>query len=228
MPKVHEITDIDNVLGRGLAQGDSSQTTTSGIKDTISLAQLALGQIDNIDLMTCDSDDITAHVPMSLKQKNWKNQYINIALLLKGSPELIDICSGGNFRLNENGILESKPVMFKEKVHSIEKWADAFLIYMHTYLQKHFDKASEMLQYMATIRDAASRNIGYGWRVYDEQFRMRQSLELKSGSQLNSDLWLKVMTPTTAGTFSNMPQRRQFASQPSPLACTGYNKGSCK
>ena len=36
MPKVHDITNIDNVLGSGLAQDDSSQTTTSGIKDTIS------------------------------------------------------------------------------------------------------------------------------------------------------------------------------------------------
>ena len=79
MPKCHEITDIDNVLGRGLAQGDSSQTITSDIKDTISLSQLALDEIDNIDLMTCGSDDITAHVPMSLKENIWKNQYINIA-----------------------------------------------------------------------------------------------------------------------------------------------------
>ena len=58
--------------------------------------------------------------------------------------------------------------MLKEQDHSTEKWTDAFLIYMHTSLQKHSDKASEMLQYMATIRDSASRNIGYGWRVYDE------------------------------------------------------------
>ena len=140
--------------------------------------QLALGQIDNIDLMTCGSNDITAHVPMSLKQKIWKNQYINIALLLSSS-ELIVICSGGSFRLlNEKGILESKPVMFKEKVHSTEKWTDAFFIYMHTYLQKHSDKAAETFQYMATLFDAASRNICYGWRVYDEHFRMRPCQEL--------------------------------------------------
>ena len=36
------------------------------------------------------------------------------------------------------------------------------------------------------------------------------------------------MIPTTEWTFSNVPQRRQFASQPSPLACIDYNKGSCK
>ena len=74
MPKVYEIMDIANVLGSGLAHGDSSQTTTSGIKDTISLPQLTLGHIDNIDLMTCDSDDITTHVPMFLKQNIWKNR----------------------------------------------------------------------------------------------------------------------------------------------------------
>ena len=105
MPKCHEVTDIDNVLGSGLVQGDSSQTTTSDIKDTISLSQLALDQIDNIGLMTCGSDDITSYVPMSLKQNVWKNQYINIALLLKGISELIGICPGGYFRLNEKGIL---------------------------------------------------------------------------------------------------------------------------
>lgn len=146
----------------------------------------------------------------------------------KGSSELNDLCSGGILQVNDKGRLESKPLTSKEKVQNIEKWTDAFVIYMIIYLQKHANKASELLQYMSTIREAGSRGVGFGWRTYDEQFRMRQSLDLKTWGTLNSDLWLRIMTPslTNASSSFDTQQRKQSTGQFQSL-CKDYNKGFC-
>ena len=87
--------------------------------------------------MRLGSDDLSAHVPLAIAQKIWSNQYININLLLKGAVELQELCAGGALRLNKQGLLESKPQVFKDPVTTIEKWTDAFLIFSSIYLKKH-------------------------------------------------------------------------------------------
>ena len=71
-------------------------------------------------------DEIHVHVPMSLKQKIWRGEFINLAILLKGSVELANICSPNVFRVMANGTLEERPRECKEMVDSIENWTDAF------------------------------------------------------------------------------------------------------
>ncbi len=60
------------------------------------------------DIFRCPSDDISVHVPMQICQKIWNNHYINLALLLKGSVELLDLCSGGGaLRISHDGYIET-------------------------------------------------------------------------------------------------------------------------
>ena len=76
------------------------------------------------------AEDMSAHVPLQLCQKIWAHQYINIALLLKGNVELQDLCSGGILHIKDKGQLESRPRITKDKVPTIDKWTDAFLIFL--------------------------------------------------------------------------------------------------
>lgn len=167
------------------------------------------------------SDELSAHVPLAIAQKIWSNQYININLLLKGAVELQELCAGGAIRLNKQGLLESKPQVFKDPVPTIEKWTDAFLIFSSIYLKKHPERTQELLQYMNVIREAASRSTSFAWRNYDEQFRLRQAINIQPWGQLNTDLWLRVMTLSANSTvpFEHSSFNR--------LKCLDFNHGIC-
>ena len=44
------------------------------------------------------------------------------------------------------------------------------------------------------IREAASRSPWFQCRSYDEQFRLRQALQVQSWALINSDLWLRCLS----------------------------------
>ena len=72
-----------------------------------------------------------------LQKKILNQQYINLAMLLKGSIELSELCSGGTLHINEKGCIESRP---KISIRSIDEWTDAFIIFSSVYLKKFPEK----------------------------------------------------------------------------------------
>ena len=56
-------------------------------------------------------------------------------------------------------------------------WTDAFLIDTSICLTIYVSRFQELLKYMQTIRLGAKRNAGFGWKLYDEQFRLRKAQE---------------------------------------------------
>ena len=173
------------------------------------------------ETLRCGSDDMSAHVPTQIKQKIWQQQYINIALLLKGNVELQELCSGGLIHITESGNIETRPKITKEKVTNIEKWTDAFLIFSSIYLEKFPNKTQELLQYMSIIREAASRtNTGLAWRLYDEQFRLRQAIQVQSWDHINADLWLRVLGTS----IPNTPTKPRTSGT---NTCNFFNQGYC-
>ena len=162
------------------------------LPSAISASQQTLPTLQSISFaenrVRLGSDDIASHVPEQLCKKIWAHEYINLALLLKGSVELQDLFSTGVVHLTGKGQLEARPLVnTKDKVPNIEKWTDAFLIFASIYLKRYPSKIQEILQYMNIIREAASRSVTFTWRSYDEQFRLRQESEVQSWGKINSD-----------------------------------------
>ena len=192
---------------------------------------------DDIEVVRCGGDDLSVHIPARIKDKIWKNQYININLLLKGSVELHDLCSGGTLKVSDSGILEKQPKFSKEKVPNLDKWTDAFVIFMSIYLKKRPQKTQELLQYMSVIRDAARKHGGLFWREYDEQFRIRQAAYASSWAQINSDLWLQIFAgsyqnlnnnqSTSGSNQSSLSNQSAFQSKKSLVTCRSFNQGYC-
>jgi hypothetical protein len=108
-------------------------------------------------------DDIAAHVPPALKQQIARGEYVNLALLLKGSIELSDISADGK--------IETQARPCKDKIYTIEKWTDAFIVYASIYTASNLNKIYEIFHYMWVIRECAARQGDLAWRKYDEQFR---------------------------------------------------------
>ncbi|MEW8547292.1 MAG: hypothetical protein AB2693_27610 [Candidatus Thiodiazotropha sp.] len=183
------------------------------------------GQELGINPLRCGNDSIFLHVPKSLQQQICKGEYINLALLLKGGMELKEFCSGGALKLNSEGGIEMKPKVCKEKIQSIEKWTDAFLIYASVYLTAHQDKTNEILHYIFLIREAALKQKGsFCWRDYDEQFRIRQANSPSSWSVINNDLWWRCMQVRAAEPTN---QAAGNSAVTKSYSCNDFNKGTC-
>ena len=204
-----------------------SHSTTTPIPDAVQIIPSVLGQ--SIEQLRCSGDEIFAHVPSSLRQQICNGEYINLALLLKGGMELQDFCEGGSLKLTSNGDIEMRAKVCKDKVPSIDKWTDAFLIYTSIYLTQYPDKAPQLLHYMFVIREAAVRQRGHCWCEYDEQFRIRQANNPSSWSVINNDLWWRCMqlpVPVSSSTTSALTVFP--ASSSKSYTCFDFNKGVCR
>jgi len=174
---------IDNPFERIFNSGSKSNTD-SQIRD-FSLP---------VEAFRCADDDLTLHVQNELWQKIWNGEFINLAMLLKKSP---DSSSNSNLVVNELGHIEMKTKQTKS-VQNIREWTDAFLIFSAIIIKKSPEKAGDLVQYMALIREAETRSGGsLAWQHYDEGFRMRQALRPQPWSSMNSDLWMKTMGSLT-------------------------------
>lgn len=92
---------------------------------------------------------------MSLREQIWKGEFINLSLLLKASVELSEICSPSTLRITPSGTIEARPKNISEANPSIERWTDAFLIYMSLLVTKKPVLSAQLIRYMAVIREAA-------------------------------------------------------------------------
>ncbi|XP_048242469.1 uncharacterized protein LOC125374841 [Haliotis rufescens] len=98
------------------------------------------------------------------------------------------------------------------RINTIEEWTDAFLIFVSIYLEKFGGKAQHMLKYMNIVRMAATRMKVYGWRSYDQQFRLRHAHNPhEPWSVINNELWLMFATPSSSVSIN--PYYRQGQGQ---------------
>lgn len=141
-------------------------------------------------VVRCADDDIALHVSGEMCAKIWKGEFIHLAQLLRKEPSS---GRGSNLTINESGQIEVMPKTTRQ-IYSIKEWTDAFLIFMYIYIKKFPSKAGELLQYIATIREAEGRGgASSGWKTYDENFRMRQAVAPMPWGKIHSDLWLKTV-----------------------------------
>ena len=175
-----------------------------------------------INQIRLGSDEVSAHVPEILAEKICSHQYINLALLLNGNIELDQICTSNVLHVNDKGQIESRAKSVNERIMSIEKWTDAFLIFMSVYIRRHPGKIQDLLQYVAIIREAANRSPpSMAWRTYDEQFRLRQATNPQPWGKINADLWLRIMSmPSIQSNYCPSPA-------PSRGTCLDFNNSFC-
>ncbi|XP_048242023.1 uncharacterized protein LOC125374734 [Haliotis rufescens] len=142
-------------------------------------------------------DNLGCNVPVNIKNKIWNGEYINFALLLKPDRDLMDYMTTSAVFISTDGQLELRPKSQGKRIENIFDWTTAFTTYMSIYVQRRMDMVQGLLTHMNTVRLAASRHTGLGWRTYDEQYRLRQARDQSlPWEKLNVELWmLFVQTP---------------------------------
>lgn len=85
-------------------------------------------------------DNVGHHVPLKLKQKIWEGQFIALSLLLKSAKEINNSLGGQG----EIKIRDGKFCIVKANFGpylTIDKWTDAFMIFMSVMLEKFRTRA---------------------------------------------------------------------------------------
>ncbi|VDI44723.1 Hypothetical predicted protein [Mytilus galloprovincialis] len=160
-------------------------------------------------------DQIGCYVPMKLKDKIWKHEFIDLNVMIKSPRELANfpdhegdlVVKGGHMRI------ESLPCRAIPNIHT---WTSAFMIYMSILLEKQSSLAQELLKYMRDIRFAANKS--HGWGTYDEQFRLRKAQRPQSSwAVINQDLWSFYITTAMRDQGQSNESKVGFSSQSEPL-----------
>ncbi|XP_063423641.1 uncharacterized protein LOC134707625 isoform X3 [Mytilus trossulus] len=169
------------------------------------------------------NNDIAMNVPQNIKDKIYKSEYIDMAVLLAQNMQ-----SDANTQklVVKNGqiVMQSAPNL--SKIFGIEVWTTAFIIFTSIYCTLHPGRFQELLKYMSVIRLGAKRCNNLGWKLYDEQFRLRKAFDpTGSWAVIDSELWLIYMNDSTESKNGSTSTNLYTASN---LKCYTFNyEGSC-
>ena len=153
---------------------------TPVVSGTLAPSTLSITSFSDSNMpLTSVCDDLGATIPQHLKDKIWRGEYVEFGTLLKSSrgTGLDNSFDETLFTIgsNESPLWQIRPHKQAPRITSIEQWTSAFLVFASVYLLRHPTHARSLLKYADTIRSAAFRHVGYGWREYDIQFRLRQA-----------------------------------------------------
>ena len=81
---------------------------------------------------------------------------------------------------------------------------EALFIFMAVFATRHPGRVAELLKYAETVKTASLQFPGFGWRSYDEQFRLRQEQNpLRSWAELDVELWVTVAAASSLAIVNN-------------------------
>ncbi|XP_033725243.1 LOW QUALITY PROTEIN: uncharacterized protein LOC117315208 [Pecten maximus] len=159
-------------------------------------------------------EELGSNVPESLRQKIVNGEYIDLGQLLakpvthEQSAKLTVV--GGELRMSA----KTQSI----KIMDIDKWTDAFLVFISLYGAAHPTQIAGMLKYMHTVRLRSRRTSGLGWKQYDEQFRLRKARNPSaSWGVVDQELWLLYLY------INHQPQQVASVVASPALKCYDFN-----
>ncbi|CAC5400947.1 unnamed protein product [Mytilus coruscus] len=165
--------------------------------------------------------DIAINVPQNIKDKIYKSESIDLAVLL---AQNMPSDSNTQKLVVQNGqlVLQSAPNL--SRIFGIEVWTTAFIIFISIYCNLHPGRFQELLKYMSIIRLGAKRCNNLGWKHYDEQFRLRKAFApTGSLATVDSELWLIYINDSTENKSFSTGSTSVNLNNGSNLKCYTFN-----
>ncbi|ESO92305.1 hypothetical protein LOTGIDRAFT_162608 [Lottia gigantea] len=162
-----------------LIAADDSQQNSGTVISTV---------INTPDPVESTHSILGCNVPLSTRQKICQGEYVDLALMLRTTTKEPE----RPLSISHTGELISKEKI-SSKILDIEKWTNAFIIFMSIYISAHPCKSQDLLKYMRSVRLGASRSRGMGWK-----FRLRKAADpTSSWGNVDYELWLIYMANNT-------------------------------
>ncbi|XP_063410323.1 uncharacterized protein LOC134693430 [Mytilus trossulus] len=134
--------------------------------------------------------NIAFNVSQSIRENIQKSEFIDLGILLINNTQQATqklVFRGGEFIVQTENM--------QNKIGSIDQWISAFIIFVSVYCTVHSGRLQDLLKYMSVVRLGSKRNPNnLGWKLYDEQFRLRKTLDpASSWAIVDPELWLLYM-----------------------------------
>ena len=230
-------------------QPDVSSDETSSSDDDGVLNQIGTQHVQMINTMPTEgislnsmhfqyaepiSTAISCQIPNKIKKRIWRNQFIDLAVLL---PRTYASNNSPNFQLQLSSKAQISLVPNQtRKIFHIESWTSAFLRFIAIYTERFPMEAPQLIKYTEIVRDLARRSTGQSWYLYDQQFRMlRETVQIPWG-RLHTEFWVMASNSPSQKPFrNNFRQTRSTQFNPSArnrkfheYTCWAYNRrGIC-
>ena len=181
-------TMADNLM-RGAAIGENP------INPIISNSLLNTFPQKSMSPLTSICDPLGEHLTQSMITKIVKCEFVDLMSLLDnkdGAGVHDNNAQGGgvSFSLQDGQIMMLNNNTRRRQISNIHVWTTAFLTFTSVFINVHASRTQELLKYMTIIRTFAAKWEGYGWRTYDEHFRLRQSrYPHRPWSVIDGELW---------------------------------------
>ena len=130
-------------------------------------------------------DFVNLSIPIEFKRIMWSGGYMDLGAFMPNIPgekkeTKMDIV---------DGVFTKKET--QKRVRSINDCTMCFLKYIAVIMQRKIEKTPPMISYMTTILQAAKTSPGFGWRKYDEQFRLKLAhFPHMAWDMIDNHLWL--------------------------------------
>lgn len=167
------------------------------------------------EAITCDISPLGFHLPASVKEKIWRQEYVDILSLIPVPFKDLKSDKKQDDKEEERKRLAPR---------SFYNWVQAFCIYASILGEKSPHLCSGLFRHMESILEAHKNFGGNAWFLYDESFRQKLSIYpgIKWGSK-DVGLWINLM----------LPQRSSYSKPASQLpnrkgVCFAYNDSQCK
>lgn len=220
---INSVSNSNSINSTGASgQGNlllHSAGSMAGIGDGLSVP---VNSFNPQPLPTSNIPALGFFLPISVKEKIWQGCYVDFSLLYQENASTVaamsDKSSDLEFKLVGDRMVLKQASKIRRKIDSLDKWQSAFHTFMSVFLMKHQHRWAELLKYAETIRTASFQFPGWGWKAYDEQFRLRQEANpSRSWGVVDPELWLTVaaaaVTHSSFATRAAQPQGPQGAKQ---------------
>ncbi|CAJ0942798.1 unnamed protein product [Ranitomeya imitator] len=163
-----------------------SVQTETGKGDTVKLDDRAKGEV-----YVCFEGPLGAHLKKEVKERIWKDEYVEIFSLLP--LEKFNLDKG---KKDDSKKEEEEKRRWRLIPQTFVNWQQAFAILASVIGEKFPENCSGLFCYLDAIGEAHRTYEGQAWLRYDEQFRQRKAVRPEiRWDQKDIGLWLKVMAP---------------------------------
>ena len=179
-------------------------------------------------------DPVGANVPLATKEKIWKGEFVPLASMIVDKQTTLAVPSWSFQQVGSNLVAQQAQPPKKE-IRDIGTWTNAFIIFMGIYIQKHANRAQELLKYMETIRSYAQGLSNTAWIGYDREFRARQERNpSRSWAAIDMEAYARMlMGSSSSSSQSGLMSSKQFwgrqtlSQRRSSNICYAFNRGEC-
>jgi len=150
---------------------------------------------------------ISALIDEKLKQQIWKDQYIDLALLLPQNNTSTNK-KGLQFQVVANSTLSVIPNKPRYSLYNIEQWTMAFIRFMAIYAEKFPEAIPHLANHAEMVREMATSHNNNAWFVYDQRVRMDRQARGLPWEVFNVEFYIMATRARDSNFFRHLCHQR--------------------